>query len=47
MRLVYIRSRIGREVDFEYMNQQLVWHGFSVRKREHGVHRAGNWPSLA
>jgi peroxin-2 len=29
MRLVYIRSRVARQVNFEYMTQQLVWEGFS------------------
>jgi peroxin-2 len=29
MRLVYIRSRMSRQVAFDFMNQQLVWHGFS------------------
>ena len=31
MRLVYARSRAGRQVSFDYMNQQLVWHGLTVR----------------
>eukprot|EP01006_Ploeotia_vitrea_P049263 TRINITY_DN67324_c11_g7_i1.p1 TRINITY_DN67324_c11_g7~~TRINITY_DN67324_c11_g7_i1.p1 ORF type:complete len:270 (+),score=85.75 TRINITY_DN67324_c11_g7_i1:3-812(+) len=29
MRLIYIQSRVARQVSFEFMNQQLVWHGFS------------------
>lgn len=31
MRLVHIKPRVGRQVAFDFMNQQLVWHGFSVR----------------
>lgn len=30
MRLVYIRPRLPRQVSFDFMNQQLVWHGVSV-----------------
>lgn len=28
-RLVYNHSRVGRQVTFDYLNQQLIWHGFS------------------
>lgn len=30
MRLVYGRPSVARFVNFEFMNRQLVWHGFSV-----------------
>eukprot|EP00455_Lapot_gusevi_P032035 TRINITY_DN3490_c0_g1_i5.p1 TRINITY_DN3490_c0_g1~~TRINITY_DN3490_c0_g1_i5.p1 ORF type:complete len:343 (+),score=34.99 TRINITY_DN3490_c0_g1_i5:135-1163(+) len=29
MRLVYLHPKLSRHVSFEFMNQQLVWHGFS------------------
>jgi len=29
VRLVYLRSRVMRQVAFDFMNQQLVWQGFS------------------
>jgi peroxin-2 len=29
IRLVYLRSRVMRQVAFDFMNQQLVWQGFS------------------
>lgn len=31
MRLVYIHPLTARAVSFEWMNRQLVWHGFTVR----------------
>ncbi len=32
MRLFYRSSSARRHVSFEYMNRQLVWHGFTVRR---------------
>jgi len=29
IRLVYIHSKVARQVNFEFMNQQLLWHGFA------------------
>ncbi len=32
MRLVYESTQtLGRNISFEYMNRQLVWHGFTVQ----------------
>jgi len=29
MRLIYIHPRVARQVNFEFMNQQLLWQGFA------------------
>ena len=34
MRMIYDSPNAKRTVSFEYMNRQLVWHGFTVNKKK-------------
>ena len=31
MRLVYARRVMNRQISFEFLNRQLIWHTFTVR----------------
>lgn len=38
MRMVYAQKSLNRQVSFEFLNRQMVWHAFTV-SREGDLHR--------
>lgn len=33
MRMVYAQKSLNRQVSFEFLNRQMVWHAFTVSRR--------------